>query len=703
MVWTKCRRVREWILAAMLACAGGMPVSGQEFPWPQRGAEPELLTEVGSIEPGGVVVVGVRFSIQPGWHLYWTNPGKVGFPLSATWSLPEGFRVEGLRFPVPKRFFAAGAAGFGYEEEVIFPVELRVPESWPTGKSFPVEATLDWLMCDAQTCVPGDEVVSGEVRVVPDGSEPGWMGRAMAKMPERVDWPLESTLERGRGRVVIRIEDGGAAGEVSGADFFLAQRGIIDAAAEVTMRREREGEVLRVELPLAEGFEGRLPRELGGLLVGAEGAAAYSIGVVSVDGSAGAEAAGEGAEGWGYWLQKPFLVMLLSGLMLGIALNLFGVFEIGTGLSGVGGGLLQREGLAGSYFSGALATILGTPCTAPFMGSAIAYALGQPAIVTLLVFTFLGLGMASPYLILSSNPALMKRLPRPGAWMETFKQAMAFPMLAVLGALTWVLAHQVTENGLLLAFVAYLALALGAWWFGRFDRPGHGMRVRWVARGAGVVLVLFALWTMASGAGREKPLESIDVEARVAELQGEGKRVFVDFTAAWCATCQANKAAMHADTVERAFEQEGVAFLEVDWTRRDPAILRVLQKYGREGVPLYLLFPAEVGGEPIVLPNVLTEGIILDAVRDGKGGQVTASTQVGLIAALFGAFVGGLILNLMPCVFPVISLKIMSFVKQGGEAPARVRQHGYAFALGALSFFWFLAIVLLAARSTISS
>jgi thiol:disulfide interchange protein len=218
------------------------------------------------------------------------------------------------------------------------------------------------------------------------------------------------------------------------------------------------------------------------------------------------------------------------------------------------------------------------------------------------------------------------------------------------------------------------------------------------------LLLLVAFQFASKGASQERPVVARDVEAEIAALQDQGKAVFVDFTASWCVTCQANKPALHSGEVERAFAEEGVAFLEVDWTQEDPAILKVLQKYERNGVPLYLLFSKDKSAAPKVLPNLLTPGLIVEAVL-GTGGasEAAAPKELGLWAALGGAFLGGMILNLMPCVFPVISLKIMGFVAQAGEDRRRILQHGLSFTAGVLVFFWIITAALLSARAALGA
>lgn len=703
------RRLEIWGGAlGALALMGVLP--GWAASLPRQGpVSVEVLAEREEVRAGEAVWIGLRFAMEPEWHIYWTNPGAAGFPPSVTWQEVPGVTWEGLRFPVPKVFESGGMASYGYEKEAWLLARVQLATS-VMGEVL-LRGRVEWLACDPHSCVPGQADVEVRLRVGQgSGAARAEISQAVAALPQSVGWKMEATLDEGAHLLRLRMRPERELPGTESLMLFLEQPGVVDPAMHPAFRKE--GEALLAEMPLAKDFAG-LPEELSVLLASRDGSWGPPVVVSTGKGKggksgdavvAGKEAEkGEGSagEGWGSWLQQPAVVLLLAALMFLIGLNLLGVFEIGTSLTGAGGKLGGKEGPAGSFLSGGLATIVATPCTAPFMGSAIFYALGQPPAITLLIFTFLGLGMAAPYLILSRFPQLIDRLPRPGAWMETLKQGLAFPMFAVVIWLVWVLAFQVNQNGLLAALSGLLLLALGAWWFGRFATPSARGGVRWAARlGAGTLAVVALLLGLRASELR-LPARTLDVEERIAQLQSQGKGVFVDFTAAWCLTCQANKAAMHSSKVQAALAEQNVEFLEVDWTQRDPQIHRVLQKYGREGVPLYLVFPSAPDAEPRVLPNLLTEDIIVEALRHPEAGSGGGEREAGFWGALLGAFLGGLILNLMPCVFPVISLKILGFVSQAGADPRRIWHHGLAFAAGVLSFFWLLALLLLGARAAI--
>jgi len=325
--------------------------------------------------------------------------------------------------------------------------------------------------------------------------------------------------------------------------------------------------------------------------------------------------------GWGFQLQSPVFVTMLAYVLFAMGLALSGVYVVGGRLAGVGQGLAERPGCAGSFFTGALAAVAATPCTAPFMGAAVGFAVTQPWASALLVFEALGLGMALPYLALTQAPAWRRFLPRPGAWMRTFEQFLAFPLYASVAWLVWVLSRQAGPNGVAAALAGLVLLALAAWLFGAAG-DARGMR-RHALRAAVALLVLAAVAvaplagsTAPAGAARRAAGDEAWSARRVAQLRAEGRPVFVNVTAAWCITCLVNeRVALRSAGVADAFARRNVAVLKADWTSRDPAITEVLGTFGRSGVPLYLLYPPAAAGAPTVLPQILSESAVLEALE----------------------------------------------------------------------------------------
>lgn len=335
------------------------------------------------------------------------------------------------------------------------------------------------------------------------------------------------------------------------------------------------------------------------------------------------------AIGWGFQLQNPVAVGLLAYLLFLIGLNLMGVFEFGGRLANLGGGLTQKGGPAGSFFTGVLATIVATPCTAPFMGAALGFAIVQPAVIAMSVFAALGLGLALPYLILSFVPAFRKILPRPGAWMDTFKQFLAFPMFASAIWLVWVISQQSGPEGVQVTLLGMLSFALALWLARR--APGN-MAAKNILRLFIVFFVLFPVVTLAYMKTKAEDVacaiktytfgEQFSPGRLALALEGD-QPVFVEMTAAWCITCKANHiAAIDTDSTRTLFETHNVTYLIGDWTNSNAEITEYLSRYGRSGVPLYVYYgPRDPATgkrpEPKLLPQVLTTAIVTRAV-EGK-------------------------------------------------------------------------------------
>jgi thiol:disulfide interchange protein DsbD len=338
-----------------------------------------------------------------------------------------------------------------------------------------------------------------------------------------------------------------------------------------------------------------------------------------------------GAVGWGFQLQNPIVVAVLANVMLALGLSLSGVFIIGGEIAGLGQDLTSRAGGWGSFFTGVLAVVVATPCTAPFMGVALGFALTQPAIVAILVFEGLAVGLALPYLAIAFIPALARLLPRPGVWMERLKQILAFALYGAAAWMVWVLSQQLDPAGLALVLASLIAVGFAAWCYGIAPTATH--RLRWLV--VSVAALILAAATIASVGPRASASTPAAASAaaefepftpeRFAALRAQGKPVLVNFTAAWCITCLVNeRVALSRPEVQAAFRESGVTFLKGDWTNRDAAITAALHDLGRDGVPVYALYPAN--GGPQLLPQVLTPGIVIDAL---KAVRVSSASRAG--------------------------------------------------------------------------
>jgi thiol:disulfide interchange protein len=316
--------------------------------------------------------------------------------------------------------------------------------------------------------------------------------------------------------------------------------------------------------------------------------------------------------GWGFQLQSPGFVAVLAALVFFLGLSLAGQFELGLSLTSAGGELAQKRGFAGSFFTGVLATVVATPCTAPLMGAAIGYALVQPAWMTFLIFTAVALGLALPYLALTMQPQWTKHLPKPGAWMEILKQATAVPLFATAIWLTWVYAQLHAKDGvnaMLPLLACYLLLAIAGWALGRWP-------ARW---GSGIAAVLLIVVAIALPTVHVTVLESHwepYTQESFDAARASGDPVFVDFTAAWCLSCQVNeKLVLHSAEVESQLTIHHVKLLKADWTQYDPAITRELAAVGRSGVPTYVIYPPGKMSNADVLPELLTKSVVLKAIK----------------------------------------------------------------------------------------
>jgi thiol:disulfide interchange protein DsbD len=330
--------------------------------------------------------------------------------------------------------------------------------------------------------------------------------------------------------------------------------------------------------------------------------------------------------GWGFQFQSPVFLALMAGMLFFLGLSLAGQFEIGLTLTSAGGSLAAKQGYTGSFFTGVLAVVVATPCTAPFMGVAIGYALAQSAAVTFAVFTALALGLAAPYFVLTLQPDWTRLLPKPGAWMEVLRQAVSVPIFATVIWLVWVLAAAYGTGLLAVLLISFLLLAIAGWFLGRWPARRWSAVVATLILFGVVALAIFApKWfreakvqtdhagNAALNADSAGGWEPWSAEA-VSRYQAQGRPVFVDFTASWCLSCQVNeRVALSRPAVRQAFQAANVALLRADWTRQDEAITQALAGLGRSGVPAYALY-APGQSEPELLPEVLTPGIITDAL-----------------------------------------------------------------------------------------
>lgn len=330
--------------------------------------------------------------------------------------------------------------------------------------------------------------------------------------------------------------------------------------------------------------------------------------------------------GWGFQLQSPLFITLLAYLLFFLALSLSGLMTIGNSLTNIGQGFASRSGYSGVFATGVLATLVATPCTAPFMGTALGFAITQPWPVALSIFQALGVGFALPYLLLSFNPSLLRFLPKPGPWMERFKEFLAFPLYGTVAWLVWVLSQQTGSNGVAAVLAGLIFIAFAGWLTQIVSEGTLGWRL--IGR-LGVLTVLMGALAVATlptttESFNSQPLSS-NVRAtywepfsktRFNALRAADRPVFINFTAAWCITCLVNeRTALSSPRVKASLAAKGITYLKADWTNRDPDITKMLTSFERSGVPLYILYPPGRTSNPIVLPQILTESLVLKAIK----------------------------------------------------------------------------------------
>lgn len=676
--------MRRFALILLLLAAARPLLAAESAPVSSKRLTATLVTDTDAVAEGRPFRLGLRLQMAPGWHTYWQNPGDAGQPPELTLTLPQGTAATPVEWPAPQRLAEGPIMTYAYTGEVLLPLtvtpgagpqtikatanwlvcqKICVPEEGnftldvPAGTPAPsAEAKLFTV---AETRMPRPSpftaIVGADGTLALTGAglsaasvKDAWffpatwglIDQAAAQTPTVRDGEVRIALQRGEqfakaaslpGVVALR--------DPAGQETFLqidAPRGTLAADAAVSWPRillfAALGGLLLNLMPCVFpvlAMKALALARLSGKDRGEARAQAwfYTSGVlVAFAGMGGALLAARGAgavAGWGFQFQSPLFVAAMAWLLFLVGLNLSGVFEIGGRFAGAGQGLATRGGHAGSFFTGFLAVLVATPCTAPFMAAAIAAALAAPATLTLLVFLVMGLGMALPYLLLGLFPAWARRLPRPGPWMDVFRGALAFPMYGATAWLVWVLSLQAGSDGVLAAVAGLVLLGLGAWAFGLAQRiEGLGRRfgqVVAVASVAGAAVVLTGIVPSPAAAQASTETAERFTPDRLAELRAQGRPVFVNMTAAWCVTCLVNeKVALSPNSVREAFAKHGVVYLKGDWTSGDKFVTQFLHANGRDGVPLYLLYPTG-SGAPTVLPQILTEGEILSQL-DKMGG-----------------------------------------------------------------------------------
>lgn len=664
--------------------------------------------------PEDGLLAAVYMKIEPGWHVYWQNPGEAGMPVEIRWQLPEGFRSLPLEYPVPERFESDGITGYGYKQEVVLfsrivPEEHRNDLSFPDD-GFPLKAELTWLSCKG-VCIPGSASLSLEShKAKPDRkvlAEKFWK-----KIPRSLEGRESLVLER---IALVQDNDVGyldisfSGSEAAGLkDFYPLQpekgldlKGITVSgrSVQIPLAGDTEPEKLKgvivtnsgsyvvdgdvvlteaaVSAPLVSGS---LPLMLGlaffgGVLLNIMPCVLPVLGLkvlslIGPDSSATAQdrntgrylsllfaagvmfsfwvlavfvwvLQGTGEQvGWGFQFQSPAFVMFIAMVVFAFSLNLFGLFEFGTPVvSGKVGEVAMHHDSLGAFVSGVLATTLATPCTAPFLGTALGFAFAQPSWVVFLFFTVIAIGMAAPYVVLAWHPAWLRFLPKPGHWMYIFKQLMGFVLVAVVVWLASILNRQSGGDGILKLLTLLLVVAFVFWFLGNWAGHGASFKRQLVAWGIGLVILGGSYFLLIpatetarggkladDGAGVSGTIDENGVlwhefsPVLLDSLLEEKKTVFLQFTADWCITCKVLEASvLRNEAVGGALRHRDVAAVKADWTTRDDAVTTMLQQFKRSGVPLFVIIPRGDLDRAVVLPEVVTVDMLLSALEQARG------------------------------------------------------------------------------------
>jgi thiol:disulfide interchange protein DsbD len=638
---TCAKNYRSYQESGMAALAQGAKTD------PEDAVKATLLSDSTGIVAGAKFKLGVKFEIKPGWHTYYKEPGDSGMPPNFEWLLPTGFKSGPTIWPKPHKTIEAGLVAYGYENSVLHGSEITAPPDLKVGDKLTLKVKVKYLVCK-DVCVPGKAELEITLPVIKSAEKSS-------------DAPLFDALGAGFNDPVSTLSatpEGDHNQSTSSGKFSVLDEKL---AVPPTEQLANIGNFL-------------LPAFLGGLILNVmpcvlpviaikvlsileqakeEPARVKVLGLVFAAGIISSfmvlalgviivKAAGH-LVGWGFQFQYPGFVAVMCAVILLMALSLFGMFYVNAPTSGEIDKLARQEGLAGTFFNGVLATILSTPCTAPFLGVAMGFAFSQQAWVIALIFFTSALGMASPYLLLTINPAWMKFLPKPGDWMDKFKQGMGFVMLFTVIWLDYVLATEVSADALGWVNAWLVGLAFCAWIVANFSdlTSSQTRRMKVFASAAGCLIlftyvcifaqpgVLAALTPDASSSGTKKVAASEDgaygivwqpfsIDSLNSAL-AQKKTVFLDFTADWCLTCKVNeKTVIATKEVSEKLKSLNVVTIKADWTRQDPDITKLLSKFNRSGVPLYVIFPGAHPDKPIVLPEVITQDLVLKALEESS-------------------------------------------------------------------------------------
>ena len=615
-------------------------------------------------------LIGIRMDMQKNWHTYWKNPGDSGGPINVNWSHNDNISISELYWPTPSLIPYEPLMTYGYKNFVIFPFEIINSNN----KNSFIEASIDFLICD-DVCVPEKAFIKTNLQdIKTDSSLHDWF----LKVPAQT-LPVKASLEKDfinirfsspfnvtsaiffvdNQDIVEHASDQILSKEEN--NYLLKVKKIVDAEpfanlSGVISINNNESFIIDTEIDGAPQnslnisfIQALIFAFIGGLILNLMPCVFPIISLkvlsfVSMSNQSPAKIRAHALSfctgvmisflmiglamillkqaglflGWGFQLQSPLVVGLLSLLMFIIGLVLLSDINIGSSLTRLGG-VGSSDNLIGSFSTGILAVIVASPCTAPFMGAALGYALIQPSGVTLPIFSALGLGFAFPYFILSASPSLINYLPKPGNWMVTLKEFFAFPMFATSIWLIWVFSFQTSSNEVIFLLITILLISLLIWIASKINKPNYRMIIFIFA-----IFIIFFQFKDIPSQKIQSPnamkLESFNYvewnENIENEYQSKNQAYLINFTAAWCITCQTNdKIALSRPNIKEYIYENNIEYVVADWTNKNDEILKTLESYNRNGVPLYIFWKPGMKNSKI-LPAILTEQILLDSFNN---------------------------------------------------------------------------------------
>ena len=641
-----------------LACSLFLSILAASNPVETGHAKASLITNLQDSQQESFYIA-VRLEMQEGWHTYWENPGDSGSPFNAKWNVVQGVIVENVEWPTPVTIPYPPLMTFGYEGDVVLPFKVfRAIDSDLSA----ISVDFDFLIC-ADICIP--EKASLTLDLSSATLNP-LVDAAVQDLPTKI-LQTQSVVDRDNLKIIFKSSQ-----PINSAYFFPRQDNLF-AYTPTQQLTSLGGNSYEITVPIlsdevaffsgilsinGEGFQIEEQFEstsgmslwqailfalIGGLILNLMPCVFPVISLkvlsfVSMGGNDNSKIRNHALSfvggvmstflsiataliiirstgsmiGWGYQLQSPVVVGILTLIMLGIGLILLTNINFAAGLTTLGSSVQSRNDYSGSFFTGVLAVVVASPCTAPFMGAAIGYALLQPSFATLPIFLALGLGFAGPYLLLALKPEWISALPRPGAWMETLKQFFAFPMIATALWLMWVFMVQTSGDALILLLLLGLILGIAIWMIATFK--GRWKWIGMLATLLAAVQIFNNLPENTSGLVTDSSAEqwSLAIES---DLQAQDQAYLINFTAAWCITCQTNeKTAFARDKVKEYLKDQNITYIKADWTNRNEEIAIGLARYERTGIPLYIFWkPGMLGSK--ILPAVLTEDLLIKAMQ----------------------------------------------------------------------------------------